>query len=308
MFDEFKNAFTRYNNAHVQLIIINVVIFLALGLLFVVAHISRSGIIFNAVYDQFLLPSDFFEFLKRPWTIITYSFAHRYEYSEIPGKSVVGISHIFFNLLGFYWFARVFVEYLGSDKLIAVYVLGGLSGGVLYLLLGNTIPYFISQPSLLVGSSAAVFAVMTAVAVLLPDYTFFLMFFGAVKAKYIAAVYIAISFLLSVGDNAGGNISHLGGALMGFIYIKQLQSGINWGSWITNTLEWIGSLFKPSSKVKVSYRKAPSEPAPKKATSTKGAGKASQEEIDRILDKISDKGYESLSKEEKEKLFNASKK
>jgi len=141
--------------------------------------------------------------------------------------------------------------------------------------------------------------------VLLPNYTFFLLFIGPVKIKYIVAVYIFISILGSVGSNAGGNIAHLGGALMGYIYMKQLQSGINWGGWITITLEWFKDLFKEKPRVKVSYRK-------EKATATKAAatekGSYTQEEIDRILDKISEGGYESLTKDEKEKLFNASKK
>ena len=137
---------------------------------------------------------------------------------------------------------------------------------------------------------------------LLPNYTFFLLFFGPVKIKYIVGFYIVLSFLGSVGSNAGGNIAHLGGALMGFIYTKQLQAGVNWGGWITITLDWFTGLFKPTRTVKVTYRKTEA----KKPTST--MTKATQDEIDLILDKISDRGYESLSKEEKEKLFNASKK
>jgi hypothetical protein len=141
-------------------------------------------------------------------------------------------------------------------------------------------------------------------ATLLPDYTFFLLFLGPVRIKYIAAVYIFISFLGTTGANAGGNLAHLGGALMGFVYIKQLQAGVNWGGWVTVTLDWIKNLFKPQAKVKVTYRKTESKSKSKAA----GSSKASQEEIDAILDKISDRGYESLSKDEKEKLFNASKK
>ena len=106
----------------------------------------------------------------------------------------------------------------------------------------------------------------------------------------------------SVGPNEGGNVAHLGGALIGFLYIKQLQAGVNWGSWITATLDWIKSLFEPKPTVKVTYRK---EPAAKKSLN---ASTVSQDEIDTILDKISDGGYESLTKDEKEKLFNASKK
>ena len=156
----------------------------------------------------------------------------------------------------------------------------------------------------MLGASAAVYAIVAGTAVLMPNYTFYLLFLGPVKIKYIAGFYIVISFLGSVGGNAGGNIAHLGGALMGFIYIKQLQVGVNWGGWITMTLDWLKDLFRAKPKVKVTYRKADGEPRKKSS----GAMKASQEEIDSILDKISERGYESLTSDEKEKLFNASKK
>lgn len=299
MLEEFKNAFSRYNNGHVQLIIINVVIFLIMGVLFVLAKVSGSPAIFGVVYDQFTLPSTLNVFITEPWTLLTYSFAHYFSYDF----GDVGIFHILMNMLVFYWFARLFVEYLGSDKVVALYVLGGLAGGLLYLLLYNTVPFFIERPSTLVGASAAVYAVVVAVATLLPNYTFFLLFLGPVRIKYIAAFYIVISFLGSVGTNAGGDIAHLGGALMGFIYMKQLQAGVNWGNWITITLEWIGNLFKSKPNVKVSYRSDSS--MQKKAS---GKPNVSQDELDAILDKISADGYESLTKEEKEKLFNASKK
>lgn len=304
MLEDFKNAFQRHNNAHVQLIIINVIVFLSLGVLFVVAKIASTPAIFQIVYDQFTLPSVLGEFITKPWTILTYGFAHHFDFIE--GNA--DIWHILMNMLAFYWFGRLFVEYLGSDKLIAVYILGVLSGGLLYLLLYNTIPYFIVQPSTLVGSSAAVYAVVTAAATLLPDYTFFLLFLGPVRIKYIAAFFIVVSFLGSVGGNAGGNIAHLGGAFIGFVYIKQLQAGVNWGAWITVTIDWFRNLFKEKPKVKVTYRNQPASSATKKSATGKSADAVSQVEIDAILDKISDGGYESLTKEEKEKLFNASKK
>lgn len=295
MFEEFKNVFQRPNNAHVQLIVINVAIFLIMGVIYVVSMIGGFEWVSTAIGNQFTIPPLFGDFIKRPWTIITYAFAH----------SLSDLFHILFNMLIFYWFGRLFVEYLGSDKLVALYLLGGLAGGVAYLLVYNTIPFFMERSGFhgMVGASAAVYAVVTATAVLIPNYTFFLLFLGPVKIKYIAAFYIVLSFLGSVGANAGGNIAHLGGALIGFIYIKQLQVGVNWGSWITATLEWFQSMFKPSPKVKVTYRKS----EPKAKTGSRGS-KTSQEEIDAILDKISEKGYESLSSDEKEKLFNASKK
>lgn len=295
MFDEFKNAFHRSNHAHVQLIIINVVVFLLLVVFYVVSTVSGNEAFFNIIHNQFSIPPKFLSFITRPWTIITYGFAH----------SLGDIFHILFNMIGLYWFGKLFNEYLGSDKLIATYLLGALAGGVLYLIMFNTIPFFVGQSNFpgMVGASAAVFAIMVAAATLLPDYTFFLLFLGPVKIKYIAFFYIVVSFLGTVGTNAGGNIAHLGGALMGYIYIRQMQAGVNWGGWITSTLYWLNGIFVPKPKVKVTYRKTEAAP-----TKSKGTSKASQEEIDHILDKISDKGYESLSKEEKEKLFNASKK
>lgn len=302
MLDEFKQAFRRYNNGHVQLIIINVVMYVMLGVLMVLMLLTGFEDVFRTVHNQFSLPARFSEFVTRPWTLITYMFTH----------DLTGILHILFNMLVLYWFGRLFVEYLGSDKLIAVYVLGGLAGGLAYLGVYNTIPFFkalmtnsagIPVHIEMVGASAAVNAVVVAIATMLPNYTFFLLFFGPVRIKYIAAIFVFLSFIGSVGTNAGGNVAHLGGALIGFLYMKQLQAGVNWGGWITVTIDWFRDLFKPRPKVKVTYRKdAYSGKTPGAKSSV------SQDELDAILDKISAGGYDSLTKEEKEKLFNASKK
>lgn len=295
MFDEFKNAFQKHNNAHVQLIIINVVVFLFLVVIFVFSYFGDFEKIFTIIHNQFLIPPKIGEFLARPWTLITYGFAHDH----------IRILHILFNMLALYWFGKLFIEYLGSAKLIAVYVLGVLAGALVYLLMFNTIPKLDElSPSGMVGASGAVYAVMVATATLLPDYTFFLLLVGPIRIKYIAFFFIVISFIGTTSTNAGGNIAHLGGALIGFIYVKQLQVGVNWGGWISALLDWIRDLFISQPKVKVTYRKT--EPKPTQPTAK--ASKATQDEIDTILDKISDRGYESLTKEEKEKLFNASKK
>lgn len=298
MFDEFKSAFSRYNNAHIQLIIINVVMFVVFGVLMVILEVSQFDSLWTSIHNQFAIPARFSEFITRPWTILTYMFMH----------DLTGILHILFNMLVLYWFGRLFVEYLGSDKLIALYLLGGIAGAVAYLAAYNTIPFYVARteqfPIWMVGASASINAIVVATATLLPNYTFFLLFFGPVRIKYIAAITVFLSFLGTVGSNAGGNIAHLGGALIGFVYMKQLQSGINWGGWITLTIDWFKDLFKPKSHVKVSYRKEASS-GPIKA---QPGGKPSQDELDAILDKISAGGYESLTKEEKEKLFNASKK
>lgn len=302
MLDDFKSAFQRYNNAHVQLIIINVVVFAAVVVIMVPMTLSGFDEYFKAFHDQLAIPVLFEDFITRPWTIITYAFMH----------DLSDILHILFNMLALYWFGRLFVEYLGSDKLIALYVLGAIAGAAFFLLAFNTIPFYHDQAVFLtaagkgymVGASAAVNAIVVGAATLLPDYTFFLIFLGPVRIKYIAAVVVFLSFLGTVGLNAGGNVAHLGGALIGFIYIKQLQAGVNWGTWITVTIDWVRDIFKSKPNVKVTYRNEnksrPSKPA-------KGSN-VSQEELDAILDKISAGGYESLTKDEKEKLFNASKK
>ncbi|SHG86991.1 Membrane associated serine protease, rhomboid family [Chryseolinea serpens] len=296
MFDDFKHAFQRYNNAHVQLIIINVVIFLTMGVLFLISDWTGTEWFASLVYRQFSIPPVFGEFLTRPWTLVTYMFAH----------SQWDITHILYNMLALYFFGSLFAEYLGSDKLVSMYVLGGLAGALVYLLMFNTVPFYIERslsfPGM-VGASAAVFSIVVAAATLLPDHTFFLILIGPVRIKYIAAFFVITSFLGISQGNIGGNLAHLGGALMGFVYIKQLQRGNNLGGWVTFLLQWIKNLFAPRRNVKVTYRKETSSGRkPNKASAI------SQAEIDAILDKISDGGYESLTKEEKEKLFNASKK
>jgi membrane associated rhomboid family serine protease len=297
MLEEFKNAFSRYNNATIQLIIINVVVFVVLGILSVVGDITGLSSGLSWVHLQFTIPSPILEFIHRPWTILTYAFMHG------------SLGHIFFNMLALYYFGRLFSEYLGSDKLIAVYVLGAIAGGALYLLVYNTVPFFAERNNVtMVGASAAVDAIIVATATQLPNYTFFLFLIGPVRIKYIAAVTVLLSFLSVTGANAGGNIAHLGGAAMGFIYMKQLQAGSNWGFWITATLDWIKGLFKPRTRVKVSYRNERNRSDARGRTAPQSSSALSQAELDAILDKISAGGYESLTKEEKEKLFNASKK
>lgn len=297
MFDDFKQAFNRYNNAHVQIIIINVVIFLALAVLKVFSLILGAEGFFFLIHHNIAIPASFSEFLSRPWTIVTYAFVH----------DLSGIFHILFNMLILYWFGRLFVEYLGSDKFVAVYVLGFLAGAVAFLLAYNLIPFYkLNMPGGgMVGASAAVNAVVVACATLMPNYTFFLLLLGPVRIKYIAAFFVILSFIGTVGSNAGGNLAHLGGALIGFLYIRQLQGGRNIGGWVTGLLDWFRKMLKPESRVKVSYRGQRKRP---KEGRKPAADRISQDEIDAILDKISEGGYESLTREEKEKLFNASRK
>lgn len=297
IFDELKQNFRRPNNALNQLIIINVIVFVVLGVLNVISAFSDTMELARIVDNQFTIPPDFDRLIYRPWTIITYAFSH------------AGFLHILFNMLALYWFGMLVSEYLGSAKLINLYVLGALSGALVFVLAYNLIPPLAErQTNGMVGASAAVFAVAAAAATLLPDYRFHLMFIGPVKIKYIVAVYILLSFLGTTGANAGGNIAHLGGAAIGYLYIKGIQAGTDFGLWIQNFLGFFKNLFTSKPKIKVTYKNTGSKKSSGSTSSSSSySSDVEQDEIDRILDKISEKGYESLSKEEKQKLFNASK-
>jgi len=296
LLDDFKGAWKKPNNALPQIIIINVAIFLALAVLNVFGNVLGFYFLADFIYDQFSIPPKFGDFLLRPWTLITYAFAH----------SLSSIFHILFNMLVLFWFGKLIVESLGNQKLINLYVLGAVAGGISYLFVYNLIPFYMERSDFdgMVGASAAVYAITVAAATLRPDYTFFLMFIGPVKIKYIAAFYIIISFLGSVGGNAGGNIAHLGGAMIGFVYIRQLQKGSDWGSWVTGLMSFFQSFFIRQPTIKVTHKKSGTS----SSMGSTASNIANQTEIDAILDKISQSGYDSLSKQEKEKLFNASKK
>jgi membrane associated rhomboid family serine protease len=300
IFDDFRNAFRKPNNGLVQIILINIIVFLVIIL-------SRTLITwagYSGLYVSFLnklqLPASFTNYLYQPWALLTYFFLHD------------DFFHILFNMLFLYWFGSLVHEYLGNKRLINIYVLGGFVGGLMYMIAYNLIPYFkpLIENSLMLGASGAAFAVVVAAATLLPDYTFLLLFLGPVRIKYIALFYIVISVASSTGANAGGNIAHLGGALIGFIYIKQLRKGLDLGSPIASVLDFIRSLFvevPPTPQMKVTHRSY-TNAGYKPTQIYKNEDLPGEDEVDELLDKISKSGYESLTKDEKLKLFKASQK
>ena len=300
--DEFRNAFSKPDNGLIQIILINLVVFVSLIVLRVILTLSGVPEVYRSIVEWLMLPASFTEFLKKPWTIVTYFFLHERFF------------HFLFNMLFLYWFGKIIKEYLGGSKVVSLYVLGGLAGGVFYMLIYNFIPFLADRVdgSMMLGASAGVFAVVVGAATFMPNYSIFLMFIGPVRIKYIALFYIILAFAGTTGYNAGGELAHLGGAAIGYIYIKQLQNGTDLGKWIHSVINFFKSFFVHQPKVKVSYR---SDPKTKKRSSGKTSGgsgssfsETSQDEIDAILDKISQSGYESLTKDEKQKLFNASKK
>jgi len=299
--EDFKVAFKTGNILN-QLIVINVVIFLFFGVLKVITVLSGQAGISEQLAYYLSMPSNIPDFLRQPWTLITYSFLH------------LGFFHILFNMLWLYWFGRMITEFLGQNKLLGFYVWGAIGGGLLYLLAYNVLPFFADRQAILLGASGATTAIVVAAATFQPNFTINLFLIGPVKLKYLAAVVVVVSLFQSTGPNAGGEIAHLGGALVGYISMRQLQRGTDWSTPVVSFVTWVKSLFKPQPKIKVSYRserkakrKTSSGKSTQKASVKAENGSTSQEEIDAILDKISEKGYDSLSKSEKQKLFNASK-
>lgn len=290
--DDFRSVWNKPNNAVAQIIVINVIVFVITGFMFIFGMSEYVRPWLGATSNLEVLPT-------RIWTIVTYMFVHD------------GFFHILFNMLWLYWFGKLIQEFLGSGKVIGLYVTGGLVGALFFVIAYNVMPGFeeIARDATVVGASAGVTAIVIGAAVFMPNYTMYLMFIGPVKIKYIALVSV---FLILMGtrsnSNVGGEFAHLGGAVMGWLYITQIKKGNDLGAWVISVLNFFKALFKPQPKIRVTHRSKPKQKA--KATSGSKATKssnASQEEIDAILDKISQNGYESLSKDEKQKLFNASK-
>jgi hypothetical protein len=208
--------------------------------------------------------------------------------------------------LWLYWFGNIVKEFIGNKKILPLYILGGLSGAALLM----TFFYFFPalRPSVAaIGASAGVLAIIVAAATIVPDYTVFLIILGPVKIKWIAVVLVVIDLISIPEQNTGGHIAHLGGALFGFIYIRQLQLGTDLASPFINVYDGLVNYFKPQPKTRVAYKRTTVPPSEHKRKAKPEEAANKQEYIDTILDKISQSGYDSLSKEEKEFLFKVSK-
>ena len=321
LIDQFKDAFRRRNNATIQLILINAVVFLLFdGLFGVTMTVIGQKDVYETVQTWLYLPSSVLSplldgwpyLLRQPWSLVTNMFMHD------------GLWHLASNLIGLYIFGRIVQEYLGSQKVINLFVLGGLAGALFFLAFHN-IPLFDAGPAVLLGASGGVLAIVVGAATLLPNYSIRLLLLGPIKLKYIAIVYVVITFF-GLAEQAErttnvSHITHLGGAVFGYFYILSLQKGKDYGAWLVKVLDWFKHIFKPKSKIRVTYRNpnpkgtsSRSSRNPSSSTSSRPSGgstakssEISQDEIDAILDKITEGGYDSLTKEEKQKLFNAGK-
>ena len=284
---EIKQSF-KEGSVLTRIIYVNLGVFLLIKL---------TGVVFMLVSQSFslsywlALPSEIDALLYRPYTFITYMFVHE------------NFLHILFNLLGLYWFGKMLLYYFEGDKLLGLYLFGGISGGVLYIIAYNLLPVFASVNGMLIGASASVYAILIALAVYDPNREIHLFFIGKFTLKHVVAFYILVSVLSISSSNPGGNIAHLGGALWGWFYISRLRKGKNTGFRLIKFVNSIPNCFKLKPKMKVRYKQPPRDDYEYNRYKN-----LQQEEINRILDKISKSGYENLSKQEKELLFNQGKK
>ena len=290
---ELKDRFNR-GNICLQFIYINV------GIFVVTTLISVFLLLFNWDATSWLnyleLPAWMSQFWAQPWSVFTYMFLH------------AGILHLLFNVLWLYWFGQLFLSFFSARHFRGLYILGGLCGGLLYLLAYNVFPYFKAYiyGSYLLGASASVLAIVVATAVRQPEFRVNFMLIGAVRLKYVALIMVVTDLLFVTSGNGGGHIAHLGGALAGWWFAWSLQKGSDVTRWINQVFDWLSGGFKFKSSPKKPKMKV--EQGGRKADYDYNARKKQQsEEIDRILDKLKKSGYASLSTEEKKRLFDASK-
>mgnify|MGYP001162821690 CR=1 FL=1 len=286
---EIKKAFIRANYL-TRLIYINLIVFTIIKFLNVFAFLMQKD-----TFDIILflgLPADISNLIVKPWTIITYMFTHE------------NFIHLLFNLLWLYFGGKIFLKYLNYKQLISTYFLGGAFGGLMYIFAFNFFPVFEEKLtfSIAIGASASVLAILIAISSYIPNYSVNINLIGNIKLKHIAFISIFIDILSIPKGNSGGHIAHLGGALYGFLYINQLKKGKDWSNWFNRIFDYLTTFlfYQRIAKNKKSRFKSDYKWNKEK--------NLSKNEIDKILDKISKSGYESLNKKEKEILFKASKK
>jgi membrane associated rhomboid family serine protease len=289
IWDDIKRSFRNGTNL-TRLIYINVVVFLIITIVAVIGFLLKNEIISGKLLDLLSVPASVNELVLRPWTLITYMFTHK------------DVWHILFNMLWLYWFGKIFLEYLDEKKLVALYLLGGITGAIVYILSFNIFPAFTGMidGSAAIGASASVMAVVIGIAAYVPDYTVNLILLGRVKIKYMALAIFVLTSVMDFSVNSGGKLAHIGGALFGYLYMLNLRQGRDMGKWLSRIIDFIATLFKPRKKLKVTHKKVATEYEYNKIKADR------QKNINSILDKISKGGYDSLTKEEKEILFKES--
>ncbi len=288
----------KYKTASIleKLIVLNVILFVFTYLVRTILFLMGTEA--NPLIEWLAFPQSLSDLIFKPWSIITYAFIHG------------DIWHIIFNMLILHLGGSQFLIYYSGKRLLNYYIMGAIFGALIYTLSYSLLPAFSSlSKGYIIGASASVMAVLIGVTTKVPNAQIRLFFLGNLKLWWIAAFFLVSDIVQIPLGNAGGHLSHLGGALIGFLYTKQLDKGNDIGKWIENTIASFQSFFvskpKPKKTTKVKMKTVYKNKSYAKKTTINKSEK--QKQIDAILDKISNSGYESLSKEEKDFLFNAGK-
>ncbi len=289
MYKQIKKKFGEASILN-KLIYTNVTIFILFSLFDVISFLFNSNI--NIFVNKFELPSNTDIFIQQPWSIITYMFFHS------------SLLHLLFNMIWLHFGGKILINYINEKQFLSTYFIGGICGGILFILSYNSIPAFndIYLSAFAIGSSASVFAIMIAAATYNPNLYIQLPLLGRIKLKHIAIFMITLDIISIPKGNAGGHIAHLGGALFGYFYIYQLKKGQDYSIFMSKLIDIITNTFKTRSKFKTVHKRA-------KSDYEFNAEQADQQkEINKILEKISKSGYDSLNQKEKDTLFSVSKK
>jgi membrane associated rhomboid family serine protease len=245
------------------------------------------------IEQWFWLPKGFIDFFSQPWSLVTYSFFH------------ADFWHILMNMLILFYTSRILLNLFDAKKFLNIYFLGVISGGLAFISSYNIFPAFLESSLPMVGASAGVMAILIFVCTYVPNQEVRLFVFN-IKLWYIGAFFVLKDLVQIPSGNAGGHIAHLGGALLGYMYARQLVEGRDIGAGFSKFIDGLTNMFKSKEKkgpLKTVYKNQTNV----RASKAKRNKDSNQRQIDEILDKISKSGYESLSKAEKDFLFKAGK-
>lgn len=295
--DEIRNQW-RFGGATKRLVFVNIGVFLLVHLIGFIGWMSGVPDMEGKVLAQLMATNDPVALAHRPWSVVTYMFTHFDPF------------HLLWNMVMLWFSGQLFQGLLGERRMVGNFLLGGLAGFALYVLAGFTPAHLgLRGVSEILGASAAVMAVFIGIATYQPDVEVGMLFIGSVRLKYVAIVVLVLDMIsIRAGSNTGGHVAHLGGALYGYlaaIMLKRGQADLSLG--FVNGLVRIGDFLRGKKRSRLRVAKRPTRRGVTVDADFNAAKKEKQARVDAILDKISRSGYDSLSKEERDFLFHASK-
>ena len=285
-------------NALMTLFAINIIFFLVLMVIQVGMFVSEQtpDFFYTHVVKWFEMPAGLTKLSERPWVLLVHMFTD-------TGN---GIMRLLSNMIWLWAFGYVLQQMAGNNKIIPIYIYGGLLGAVFFIGAHYILPPLapLRETAGLLGANAGVLAVAMATTTLEPGFRFFTQIRGGIPIWVLMSIYILIDFAGVAGFGAAYSLSHLGGALAGFLFVILLKKGKDGSIWMNNFYHWLITLFEPKisseevKRDKVFYNTGERKPFTKTSNIT-------QERVDAILDKINQNGYNFLTAEEKEFLKKA---